>query len=160
MASRHIHHLHADMQWRVLAWQEECEREGLEVLITCTWRSPAEQNELYAQGRTKPGDIVTRARGGQSDHNHRDPDTQRPASLAVDFVPLRGGKLVWGTKGNGIDSDPTDNHKDDLELWQRCAVIAKKYGLVWYGEPGSEFKEFPHLRHPDARQIRGLQEAV
>lgn len=31
-----------------------------------TYRSNAEQNELYAQGRTKAGKIVTNAKGGQS----------------------------------------------------------------------------------------------
>lgn len=160
MSSRQIYHLHADMQWRVLACQAEWERVGLDVLITCTWRSPAEQDELYTQGRTKPGRIVTRARGGQSDHNHVDPDTKRPASLAVDFVPLRNGKLVWGTDGDGIDDDPSDDQKDDLELWQRCAEIAKKYGLVWYGEPGSSFRELPHLRHPHAREISSQVEVA
>ncbi len=33
------------------------------------YRSIAEQNRLYAQGRTLPGPIVTNARGGQSNHN-------------------------------------------------------------------------------------------
>jgi hypothetical protein len=42
-------------------------------------RSIAEQDELYAQGRTKPGDIVTWARGGQSRHNDN-------PSTAVDFI--------------------------------------------------------------------------
>lgn len=37
-----------------------------------------EQNELYAKGRTKPGGIVTKARGGQSMHNY---------GLAVDSAP-------------------------------------------------------------------------
>jgi peptidoglycan L-alanyl-D-glutamate endopeptidase CwlK len=32
-------------------------------------RTYAEQNAIYAQGRTKPGDIVTDARGGRSNHN-------------------------------------------------------------------------------------------
>jgi peptidoglycan L-alanyl-D-glutamate endopeptidase CwlK len=32
-------------------------------------RTYAEQNALYAQGRTKPGDRVTKARGGFSNHN-------------------------------------------------------------------------------------------
>lgn len=33
------------------------------------YRSVAEQNELHAQGRTKPGKIVTNAKGGESFHN-------------------------------------------------------------------------------------------
>jgi peptidoglycan LD-endopeptidase CwlK len=40
-------------------------------------RSFEDQDELYAQGRTKPGNIVTNARGGDSLHNY---------GLAADFV--------------------------------------------------------------------------
>lgn len=32
-------------------------------------RTYAEQNAIYAQGRTKPGKIVSNAKGGQSNHN-------------------------------------------------------------------------------------------
>ena len=32
-------------------------------------RTVAEQDELFAQGRTKPGKIVTKAEGGESNHN-------------------------------------------------------------------------------------------
>jgi peptidoglycan L-alanyl-D-glutamate endopeptidase CwlK len=41
-------------------------------------RTVAEQDALYAQGRTKPGKIVTNAKGGQSAHNF---------GLAVDIGP-------------------------------------------------------------------------
>ena len=37
--------------------------------FTHTLRTFAEQDKLFAQGRTAPGKIVTRARGGQSYHN-------------------------------------------------------------------------------------------
>ena len=37
----------------------KCEGQGLKVRITETYRSQERQNELYAQGRTKPGQIVT-----------------------------------------------------------------------------------------------------
>ena len=39
--------------------------------ISSTYRSVERQNELFAQGRTAPGAIVTNARGGQSMHNFR-----------------------------------------------------------------------------------------
>jgi len=39
--------------------------------ISSTYRSIERQNELFAQGRTTPGPIVTNARGGQSLHNFR-----------------------------------------------------------------------------------------
>ncbi|MBH8600228.1 M15 family metallopeptidase, partial [Thermoactinomyces sp. CICC 23799] len=47
----------------------EAEKAGLDILITDGLRTFAEQNELYAQGRTKPGKIVTNAKAGQSYHN-------------------------------------------------------------------------------------------
>lgn len=129
---------------------------GLDVLITCTFRSAEEQTELYKIGRVpgfgKPGKIVTRAKAGESSHNYR--LDGRPASLAFDVVPLRLGKLIWGTRGNGIDDDPTDDDRDDLELWQRVAAIAKAAGLVWFGDPDQPFQEFPHFQHPRAREIR------
>lgn len=155
--SRRIEDLHPDMKWRAQACIEAWRLAGYDVLITCTWRSNEEQDELYAQGRTKPGRIVTLARGGESDHNYVSTISKKPASLALDFVPLRNGKLVWGTSGDGIDNDPSDDHKDDLELWQRCAEIAKGYGLVWYGDQGSPFREFPHLRHQSADEIRSME---
>lgn len=42
---------------------------GFDVKIICGTRTFAEQNELYAQGRTKAGDRVTKAKGGYSWHN-------------------------------------------------------------------------------------------
>jgi peptidoglycan L-alanyl-D-glutamate endopeptidase CwlK len=41
---------------------------GLVFKIISGTRTYGEQNELFAQGRMKPGPIVTRARGGQSNH--------------------------------------------------------------------------------------------
>lgn len=37
--------------------------------LTATYRSSQEQDQLYAQGRTKPGKRVTNLKGGQSKHN-------------------------------------------------------------------------------------------
>jgi len=39
--------------------------------VSSTFRCSAYQDHLFAQGRTRPGSIVTNARGGQSIHNHR-----------------------------------------------------------------------------------------
>ena len=75
-----------------------CKAEGIEVIVTSTYRDAESQNALYAQGRTAPGRKVTNAKAGQSWHNWR---------VAFDVVPLRNGKPVWGTAG------------EDLKLWQR-----------------------------------------
>jgi peptidoglycan L-alanyl-D-glutamate endopeptidase CwlK len=42
---------------------------GIRIKIISGLRTYAEQDELYAQGRTKPGPKVTNARGGYSNHN-------------------------------------------------------------------------------------------
>lgn len=62
------------------------EKHGIDLLITSCYRSPAEQDIIYAQGRTTPGPIVTQAKGGFSFHNWK---------VAFDCVPLIGGKPNW-----------------------------------------------------------------
>src|SRR5206468_10828885 len=42
---------------------------GIVIKVLSGLRTYDEQNDLYAQGRTKPGSIVTNARGGYSNHN-------------------------------------------------------------------------------------------
>lgn len=49
---------------------ELANKAGFSLRITSGFRSIEEQDELYAQGRTKPGNIVTNARGGYSTHNY------------------------------------------------------------------------------------------
>lgn len=140
--SRRIEDLHPAVRGKALEFLRRCAESGIDVLITCTYRSNAEQAELYAQGRTKPGRKLTNAKPGQSKHNHTVDGL--PASLAFDVVPLRHGKPVWGTSGNGIDSDPTDDDRDDLELWQRVGAIGEAAGLSWAGR-WTSFREFPHF---------------
>ncbi len=140
------------MKRRYGVFREKAAVLGLDYILTCTYRSNKEQDELYAQGRTKPGRIVTRAKGGESSHNFT--VDSRPASLAFDIVPLRYGKPVWGATGNGIDSDPTDDDKDDLELWQRFGQIGNDCGLDWFGAPDASFREMPHFQLRNAKQIR------
>lgn len=137
--SRRIEDCHVELQMKLLACIQEWANAGLDVLVTCTHRTNAEQQVLYDQGRSKPGHIVTRAKPGQSSHNFT--VHGKPASLAFDIVPLAHGKPVWGTIG------------EDLELWRRCASIAKSKGLKWYGDPGSEFVEYPHFEIPTASEL-------
>lgn len=128
MASRKIEDMHPALQPLVHQFLAQAEHAGVDVLITCTYRSNEEQTRLYAQGRTAPGKIVTRAKAGQSKHNHT--INGKPASLAFDIVPLVDGKAVWDAK-----------HPH----WQILGAIGQKVGFKWYGAPGSPFKEFPHF---------------
>ena len=149
MASREIRDLSPAMQVLYNKFADKCRRDvnllkqGVSVLLTCTYRSAEEQDKLYAQGRTAPGRKVTNARAGKSKHNAVDAHG-KPAAEAFDIVPLRNGKAIWGTSGNGIDDDPTDDDKDDLELWQRIGAHGVSVGLEWAGNWKS-FREFPHF---------------
>jgi peptidoglycan L-alanyl-D-glutamate endopeptidase CwlK len=123
--SRKIDDLHPILTKLCLDHIHACKKEGIELLITSTYRDHESQNALYAQGRTKPGNKVTNAKGGESWHNFR---------VAYDVVPLRNGKPVWGTKG------------EDLKIWQRVGEIGKSLGLEWAGD-WKTFKEFPHFQY-------------
>jgi peptidoglycan L-alanyl-D-glutamate endopeptidase CwlK len=132
MASRKIEDLQPLLQVKARYWLSLCEKEwplaDVDVLITNTLRTSAEQAELYAQGRSKPGKVVTWAKPGSSAHNF---------GLAFDFVPLRFGKPVWGTKGA------------DLALWQRCGQLGEQLGLEWGGRWTKV--DMPHFQIPEWR---------
>lgn len=55
--------------------------------ISCGVRTKEEQAELYAQGRTKPGKIVTWTM-----------DSRHISGHAVDFVVYQDGKVTWEEK--------------------------------------------------------------
>jgi len=147
ISSKKVTDLHPVVAVKAANFLQRCASAGIDVLITNTYRDHESQAALYAQGRSTPGRKATNAPPGRSFHNYR---------LAFDVVPLRHGKLVWGTSGNGIDSDPTDDDKDDLELWQRVGAIGKACGLEWAGDWKS-FKEFPHFQFTGGLTIDDLQ---
>ncbi len=65
---------------------ERLAQRGFQVEITQGLRTFAEQDALYAQGRTRKGPKVTNAKAGQSLHNY---------GLAVDFALLKNGRYTW-----------------------------------------------------------------
>jgi len=97
MSSRNLADLRQDVRQMAEKHIELCKSQNIDLLIYCTYRSNKEQNELYAQGRTTAGKIVTNARGGESQHNNVD-SALRPAALGYDCVPLRNGKAIWDGK--------------------------------------------------------------
>lgn len=111
----------------------DCKAAGLDLIVTCTSRTNAEQDALYAQGRTTPGGIVTNARAGQSAHNY---------GLAIDIVPVVNGKPDW----NGADA-----------VWQQIGHLGQARGLEWYGAPEAKFKELPHFEVPGWRALVDVQ---
>ena len=67
-------------QKRVRGWCTEMVNSKIPPLIYCGRRTMEEQAALFAIGRTAPGKIVTKARPGESYHNH---------GLAFDWAPLK-----------------------------------------------------------------------
>jgi peptidoglycan L-alanyl-D-glutamate endopeptidase CwlK len=118
--SRKIEDLHPYVAKLCRAFVAACKKDGIDILITSTWRDNAAQNALYAQGRTKPGKKVTNAKAGQSFHNYK---------LAFDFVPIVNGKAQW----------------NDLATFKRAGAIGERLGLDWAGRWVS-FKELAHLQ--------------
>lgn len=116
------------------AFLASCADAGADLLITCTLRSNEEQDSLYAQGRTKPGHIVTNAKAGQSAHQY---------GLAIDIVPMVDGKPDW----NGTHP-----------IWDTIGELGEAAGLTWLGAPDSKFPEKPHLEHPNWRNLIGVSE--
>ncbi len=129
--SRSLSDLHPIVAAKAANFISACRANGIEVLITSTYRDAESQNELYAQGRTKPGKIVTNAKAGESFHNYR---------CAFDFVPLVNGKPNW----------------NDARLYQRCGEIAEQCGLEWAGR-WKTFKESAHCQFTNGLSLADLR---
>jgi LAS superfamily LD-carboxypeptidase LdcB len=93
--------------------------EGLTFKVTSGLRTFAEQDALYAQGRTAPGKVVTKARAGQSWHNF---------GLAYDLTQFSGKNPVW-----------------DGGAYDRAGAIGQELGLEW-GGAWAKFKDRPHFQ--------------
>lgn len=130
--SRDIKELHPIVSKMCLSFIDKCKSEGIDVIITSTYRDFESQQSLYNQGRTTPGKKVTNAKPGQSFHNFR---------VAFDFVPIVNGKAQW----------------NDLSLFKRCGEIAKSCGLEWAGE-WKTFKEFAHCQYTSGLSLKDFQE--
>jgi peptidoglycan L-alanyl-D-glutamate endopeptidase CwlK len=124
--SRRIEDLAPAVQQRAKALVIAAKDAGIDLLVTSTYRSNEEQAALYAQGRTKPGAIVTNARPGDSYHNWR---------CAFDVVPLRNGKPVWGTSG------------PDGDLWRKIGEMGEAVGLEWAGRWTGKLREMAHFQY-------------
>lgn len=98
---------------------QECAKADLPFRLFEGFRSPQRQRELYQQGRTTPGNIVTKAMAWQSLHQY---------GVAADFVLFVNGRWSWADTG------------DFKQHWKKLHQLADKVGL----EPLSW--ELPHLQ--------------
>jgi peptidoglycan L-alanyl-D-glutamate endopeptidase CwlK len=110
-----------------------------------TLRTFAEQDALFAQGRTKAGAIVTKAKGGQSYHNY---------GLAIDIVLLvdKDNNGTFETASWDLKTDFDGDGKSD---WQEIVAIFKRYGYEWGGD--WKFNDAPHFQKTFGKSIAELQ---
>ena len=101
---------------------------GIAIKIISGTRTYEEQNALYEQGRSKPGRIVTNARGGYSNHNF---------GIAFDIGVFEGGRYL-----------------DESPAYKAVGAIGMKLGLEWGGN-WKTIQDEPHfqLRPAWAREI-------
>lgn len=128
---RDLNELHPKVKELAEQLIAECKKQGLNVLITETYRSVERQDALYAQGRTTPGIIVTNARGSDMSSYHQ-------WRLAFDFCQNIRGKEY------------------DTTFMNKVGAIGTKLGLEWGGS-WTTFKDTPHFQYTYGLTIKQLK---
>lgn len=117
---------------------ERCRARGCTYMVLSTWRSYKKQMELYAQGRTNAGIIITHNKAGRSAHNF---------GAAADCV------LDFSCSNVALPSHDPKNYTV-------LAEEAKRAGLEWGGDMA--LKEYGHVAWPgltDRKRLRQLDVA-
>ena len=109
---------------------EECKKQGLNVLVTETYRSQERQNKLYAQGRTASGKKVTWTR--HSRHTSR-----------------RAWDICQNIKGQEYSN---------TTFFRRCGEIAKSMGIIWGGDWSTP--DMPHFEVSESWNYKGDDEPM
>lgn len=111
--------LHPELQKIITQFLKEAEKQGFIVKVTDTLRTKKEQNELYAQGRTNPGNIVTWVKYPYSNHN-------------------------WGMAFDICRNDGKGAYNDSDNWFFKVGQIGKSFGLEWGGDWKPQDK--PHFQ--------------
>lgn len=124
--------LDSEFRTKLEIFEKRLLESGIRVKLVSGYRSFEEQNRLYALGRTKPGRIATKARGGYSWHNF---------GLAADYAFISGGQLTW----NGP--------------WKLFGRIARECGLEWGGH-WKKFPDRPHVQWRRGKTLAEMRRAM
>lgn len=108
---------------------EMCPSKRCKLRVVSTYRDNERQAQLYAQGRTTPGAIVTNAKAGQSWHNYR---------CAADIVPEFDGVISW-----------------DHNWFETLGPIAEECGLTWGGR--WHIVDLDHFQYTGGLTLADLQ---
>ena len=122
-SEKRLQQLHPALAVAVRAMVADLATKGTVVEVVQGLRTFAEQDDLYAKGRTTPGPIVTQARGGESNHNF---------GLAVDLCPFTNGTPDWNAP---------------MSVWAAIGASAEAQGLEWGGQ-WKKFLDKPHVQLP------------
>lgn len=121
---RDIKKCHPELQEKAMLLIEECRKAGLIIELGECMRTIAEQDKLYAQGRTAPGEIVTYARGRNYSSMHQ-----------------------WGVAFDIIRNDGKGAYNDSNGWFKKVGAIGIKIGLEWGGDWISPVDK-PHFQLP------------
>ena len=130
---RNVSQLHPELQKKIEQLKALCQKNGITIGISECVRTVAEQDALYAKGRTTGGSIVTNCKGTSYSSMHQ-------WGVAFDFY------LVVDVDGDGKTSD--DAFNDATGLFEKVGKLGQSIGLEWGGSWKS-IKDKPHLQMPD-----------
>lgn len=136
-----IESAHPDIRFElsvIYAWIcAEVNSEYCQVRFTWVLRTNKQQDNFYAQGRTKPGNKVTNAKAGQSYHNY---------GLAVDICLLID-RDKNGTFEEASWSTVFDGNSNNIPDWLEVVKIFNVFGWQW-GLINSRGKRYdlPHFQ--------------
>ncbi len=116
---------HPRLQTLAAKLKEECNEKGLKIEIGETLRTKAEQDALYAQGRSKPGRIVTNAPGSSYSSFHQ-----------------------WGTAFDIYRNDGKGAYNESGNFFRKVGETGVSLGLEWGGNWKSIIDQ-PHFQLPD-----------
>lgn len=145
-SEKNISTLLPEVQPMARALVQKAALNGIRIKVISGLRSYAEQDELYAQGRTKPGPKVTNARGGYSNHNFGiafdvgvfEGNKYLPDSVKYKAVGVLGTDLglEWGGNWTSIVDQPHFQLRPAWALdWTEKELLAELRGRFSSGDP-------------------------
>jgi hypothetical protein len=117
--------LHPTLQTKLAELKTKCAAQGLKIGIGECVRTVAEQDALYAQGRTTSGSIVTNAKGSSYSSMHQ-----------------------WGVAFDFYRNDGTGAYNDSDGFFSKVGKIGQGLGLEW-GGAWTSIVDKPHFQLPD-----------
>lgn len=129
LSEERLNEVHPELARRVRLLAAKCAANGIILHITQGLRTWDQQDFLYAQGRSKPGKIVTEAPGGHSMHNF---------GLAVDIVPGDPKFPAFVPDWDAMDSQ-----------WKWVLLAGQSCNLA----EGAQWRTFPDRPHLSPKEL-------